>query len=208
MSPWLDWREQWFAFTRSACCCWCRRCAGCRHRHQHGHQSGAPMHDNPPSAAFLRLFMAPISVPASATWSARPSSSPSSTACPGWRVSGSWSFLAIGLRRCAGLHRVGLHRPPYRRAERPDPRRGAADRRHPAAGDGWRPGGGDRRRPALRRHLHRHGEPGADHGRALLPDAAGQDDGQDDHLLRRRADPRPGGHRLARGEPSAATPRA
>jgi hypothetical protein len=54
------------------------------------------MHDNPPSPLFLRIFMAPTSVPASATWSARPSSSPSSTACPGWRARAA-GFLAIGL---------------------------------------------------------------------------------------------------------------
>jgi predicted MFS family arabinose efflux permease len=56
---WLDWREQWFAFSAIACVlivpalAWLPAPDTSKVT-----KSGAPMHDNPPSPLFLRIFMA------------------------------------------------------------------------------------------------------------------------------------------------------
>jgi len=105
MSLWLDWRAQWFVFTAIACVLLVPALRWLPAPDTSGlTRSGAPMHDDPPSPLFLRIFMASYfcatSVPASASWSARPSSSPSSIACPGWRARGAGAFSPSAWRRC------------------------------------------------------------------------------------------------------------
>jgi len=59
MTGWLDWREQWFAFSAMACLLIIPALAWLPAPDTSGvTKSGAAMHDNPPSPLFLRIFMA------------------------------------------------------------------------------------------------------------------------------------------------------
>ena len=58
-SQWLDWREQWYAFSALGCLLLVPALAWLPAPDTSGlTKSGQPMHDNPPSPLFLRLFMA------------------------------------------------------------------------------------------------------------------------------------------------------
>ena len=59
MSHWLDWREQWFAFTLIGCLLLIPALAWLPAPDTSGvTKSGQKMEDNPPSPLFMRLFMA------------------------------------------------------------------------------------------------------------------------------------------------------
>ncbi len=59
MTGWLDWREQWFAFSAMACLLIVPALAWLPAPDTSPlTKSGAPMHDNPPSRLFLGIFMA------------------------------------------------------------------------------------------------------------------------------------------------------
>ena len=59
MSHWLDWREQWFAFTAIGCLLLVPALAWLPAPDTSGlTRSGQKLEDNPPSPLFLRLFMA------------------------------------------------------------------------------------------------------------------------------------------------------
>ena len=59
MSHWLDWREQWFAFTAIGCVLLIPALRWLPAPDRTGMTaSGQKMHDNPPSPAFMRMFMA------------------------------------------------------------------------------------------------------------------------------------------------------
>ena len=185
MSHWLDWRAQWYAFGVMGCLLLFPALRWLPAPDTSGlTKTGQAMVDKPPSPLFMRFFMAAYF-------------------CAGFGYVVSATFIVAIVERLPGLagqgnlFQLGPDRPPHRRTQRPDPGRHPADRRHPAAGHGRRAVRGVDRRLALRRYLHRHGQPGPDHGRALLPDPAGQDDGQDDAFLRRGPDHRPGDYRLA-----------
>ena len=98
MSLWLDWREQWFVFTAIACVLlvpalkWLPAPDTSTLT-----RTGAPMHDNPPSPLFMRVFMASyfcagVGFVVSATFIVA-----IVNRLPGLEGQGSWSFLAIGL---------------------------------------------------------------------------------------------------------------
>ncbi len=98
MSLWLDWREQWFVFTAIACVLlvpalkWLPAPDTSTLT-----RTGAPMHDNPPSPLFMRVFMAAyfcagVGFVVSATFIVA-----IVNRLPGLEGQGSWSFLAIGL---------------------------------------------------------------------------------------------------------------
>jgi predicted MFS family arabinose efflux permease len=58
-SPWLDWREQWFAFTAIGCVLLIPALAWLpRPDTSSLTTTGQKMHDNPPSTLYLRIFMA------------------------------------------------------------------------------------------------------------------------------------------------------
>lgn len=58
-SPWLNWREQWFAFTAVGCLLLLPALLWLPRPDQTGlTMSGQKMHDQPPSALYLRIFMA------------------------------------------------------------------------------------------------------------------------------------------------------
>ena len=58
-SPWLNWREQWFAFTALGCLLLLPALLWLPRPDQTGlTMSGQKMHDQPPSALYLRIFMA------------------------------------------------------------------------------------------------------------------------------------------------------
>jgi len=98
MSPWLDWRAQWFAFTAIACVLLVPALSWLPAPDTSTvTRSGAPMHDNPPSPLFLRVFMASyfcagVGYVISATFIVA-----IVNRLPGLEGQGSWSFLAIGL---------------------------------------------------------------------------------------------------------------
>ncbi len=59
LSPWLDWREQWFALTGLGCLLLIPALAWLPRPDQTGlTTSGQKMHDQPPSTLYLRLLMA------------------------------------------------------------------------------------------------------------------------------------------------------
>ena len=59
MSLWLDWRAQWYVFTALACVLLVPALAWLPAPDTSPvTKSGAPMHDNPPSPLFMRVFMA------------------------------------------------------------------------------------------------------------------------------------------------------
>ncbi len=59
LSPYLDWREQWFAFTALACLLLVPALRWLPRPDQSGLSSTGPtMQDNPPSRLYLRVFMA------------------------------------------------------------------------------------------------------------------------------------------------------
>lgn len=59
MGDWFDWREQWFAFSAIACLLIVPALSWLPAPDTSTvTKSGAPMHDNPPSPLFLRIFMA------------------------------------------------------------------------------------------------------------------------------------------------------
>jgi predicted MFS family arabinose efflux permease len=199
MSPWLDWRAQWFAFTAIACVLlvpalkWlpapdtstahpelARRCTTTRPARcscaSSWRRTSAPGVGYVVSATFIVAIVNRL---------------------PGLEGQGSWSFLAIGLaavpacivwdfiaRRTGALNAlilaavlqiVGILLPV------------AVGGMAGAIAGALLFGGTFVGMVSLVLTMA---------GR-LLPDAAGQDDGQDDHLLWRGADPRAGGHRLA-----------
>ena len=98
MSHSLDWREQWLAFSAIACVLMVPALAWLPAPDTSPlTKTGAPMHDNPPSPLFLRLFMASyfcagIGYVVSATFIVA-----IVDRLPGLEGKGSWSFLAIGL---------------------------------------------------------------------------------------------------------------
>lgn len=98
MSLGLDWREQWFALTAIACVLLVPALAWLPAPDTSGlTRTGAPMHDNPPSPLFMRLFMASyfcagVGFVVSATFIVAIVNQ-----LPGLEGKGSWSFLAIGL---------------------------------------------------------------------------------------------------------------
>src|SRR5450830_258622 len=58
-SPWLDWRQQWFAFTALGCLLLIPALRWLPRPDRSGlTTSGQKMHDKPPSPLYLRLFMA------------------------------------------------------------------------------------------------------------------------------------------------------
>ncbi|HOE42277.1 MAG TPA: YbfB/YjiJ family MFS transporter [Rhodoferax sp.] len=58
-SPWLNWREQWFAFTALGCLLLLPALLWLPRPDQTGlTMSGQKMHDQPPSTLYLRIFMA------------------------------------------------------------------------------------------------------------------------------------------------------
>lgn len=58
-SPWLDWRQQWFAFTALGCLLLVPALRWLPAPDQSGlTKSGQKMEDNPPSPLYLRIFMA------------------------------------------------------------------------------------------------------------------------------------------------------
>ena len=136
----LDWREQWFAFTAIACLLIVPALAWLPAPDTSPlTKSGAPMHDNPPSPLFLRLFMAAyfcagFGYVISATFIVA-----IVDGCRAWPGRGRWPSWPSARGGAGGLHQLGFHRPLYRRFECADPRRRAADRRHRAAGGGRRP---------------------------------------------------------------------
>jgi predicted MFS family arabinose efflux permease len=98
MSQWLDWREQWFAFSAIACVLLVPALAWLPAPDRSPFtKSGQAMHDNPPSALFLRLFMAAyfcagVGYVVSATFIVA-----IVDRLPGLAGQGTWTFLAIGL---------------------------------------------------------------------------------------------------------------
>lgn len=98
MSQWLDWREQWFAFSAIACVLLVPALAWLPAPDRSAFtKSGQAMHDNPPSALFLRLFMAAyfcagVGYVVSATFIVA-----IVDRLPGLAGQGTWTFLAIGL---------------------------------------------------------------------------------------------------------------
>ncbi|MBC9070940.1 YbfB/YjiJ family MFS transporter [Thauera sp. CAU 1555] len=98
MSQWLDWREQWLAFSAIACVLLVPALAWLPAPDRSPFtKSGQAMHDNPPSALFLRLFMAAyfcagVGYVVSATFIVA-----IVDRLPGLAGQGTWTFLAIGL---------------------------------------------------------------------------------------------------------------
>ncbi len=98
MSLWLDWRAQWYVFTALACVLLVPALAWLPAPDTSPvTKSGAPMHDNPPSPLFMRVFMASyfcagVGFVVSATFIVA-----IVNRLPGLEGQGSWSFLAIGL---------------------------------------------------------------------------------------------------------------
>ncbi|WP_068635643.1 YbfB/YjiJ family MFS transporter [Thauera butanivorans] len=98
MSSVLDWREQWFVFTAIGCLLLVPALGWLPAPDTSSlTRSGAPMHDNPPSPLFLRLFMvsyfcAGIGYVVSATFIVAIVND-----LPGLEGKGNWTFFAIGL---------------------------------------------------------------------------------------------------------------
>jgi predicted MFS family arabinose efflux permease len=98
MGPSLDWRTQWFVFTAIACVLLVPALGWLPAPDTSPvTRSGAPMHDNPPSPLFLRLFMASyfcagVGYVVSATFIVA-----IVDRLPGLEGRGTLSFLAIGL---------------------------------------------------------------------------------------------------------------
>lgn len=97
-SPWLDWRQQWFAFTALGCLLLVPALRWLPAPDQTGlTKSGQKMEDNPPSPLYLRIFMAAyfcagIGYVVSATFIVAIVNK-----LPGLAGQGNLVFLAIGL---------------------------------------------------------------------------------------------------------------
>ncbi|ENO89164.1 YbfB/YjiJ family MFS transporter [Thauera linaloolentis] len=98
MSSMLDWRGQWFVFTAIACVLLIPALGWLPAPDTSPvTKSGAPMHDDPPSPLFLKLFMvsyfcAGIGYVVSATFIVA-----IVNGLPGLEGKGSWTFFAIGM---------------------------------------------------------------------------------------------------------------
>ncbi len=98
LSAVLDWREQWYAFAAIGCVLMVPALAWLPAPDRSAvTKSGAPMHDNPPGALFLRLLMAAyfcagVGYVISATFIVA-----IVNRLPGLEGQGSWIFLVIGL---------------------------------------------------------------------------------------------------------------
>ena len=97
-SPWLDWRQQWFAFTALGCLLLVPALRWLPAPDQSGlTRSGQKMEDNPPSPLYLRIFMAAyfcagIGYVVSATFIVAIVNK-----LPGLAGQGNLAFLAIGI---------------------------------------------------------------------------------------------------------------
>jgi len=199
MNRWqLDWHEQWYALTAAGCVLLLPALAWLPAPDRSTvTQSGRVMQDAPPSPVFQRLFMAAyfcagVGYVVSATFIVAVVDQ-----LPRLGGHGTLVFLFIGLgaapasmlwdliaRRTGEINALILAAVLQ-----------VAGILLPVLGNGTAPG--IVRRRSFWRNDRRPGEPRADHGRALLPDASGQDDGKDDAVVRHRAGDRAGRHRFA-----------